>query len=454
MMSEKSEIDEDSGRMTPNINKNLIFFLFFIMYKFGFTGMAQGFLGFSYDQARYEPTLYNLLNQPKMTFMAPPGISQFVPESLDYGKLGWYHPRPYYEEQIWTSEIAGNWVEEIMTTPARRVFYNHLDRDDQEWHEDRYALRDPSKMTGQICANLFPPVKASERPLFDYTLLWKSRVYSSRVNCNGVDIDTDYSERYRLFKLLDLVFPTNSVGEKQANIDLLIEFLSNYEVLTTMVQYSDGTLRQRIFDQEIYRGFWPIYNKLHQRNWLSFDKKLLESSPKKQKQTHVSTEETYKTRQVFDLVCFWLLQQPFSPTVEKDFYGRENCQVANTEYLSLYIPWSMIVHHMDKTMFELATKSWINPLQFIGFYYLLKYNFWNQKTNDPHLVMPWIGTMNCYSVIPITKNIFAVDIQSWVKRFDNEQSDMVDNFTPFENKIYAELLMQETVPELLIEVMK
>ncbi|QMW69039.1 hypothetical protein [Crucivirus-536] len=356
---------------------------------------------------------------PPKTWLAPPGLISWIPEESAPGC--WDRQQSYYL-QPWTPEIARTWANELITTPASMIYVviAFCDMDQR-----RYKIRDAQKEIPRICCNLYPPVEASDRPLFNYTKLWTQRRYANLITSEGLEIFNDFTPRYAYLAAFDLVFPTPSKWQDQDDIDDIFELLANYDLLTNLIQYSEEDLPGRVIGMEyVIQKHRPLL-QIQRNCWIPFKKQFFKpESPLKR--SKYNPEETHKKHMVFDLVCFWILRQPFS-TAHTIFLCDDDYLAPEYEYISQYIPWSMICRYMSFHMLDLAVKDWINPLQLYGFSQLLKYNFWKEQP-DMTLEMPFIGTLEFYAMIPISKNIFAVDVQSFFKRASLERLHLVDDY--------------------------
>jgi len=141
--------------------------------------------------------------------------------------------------------------------------------------------------------------------------------------------------------------------------------------------------------------------------------------------------ETPDLALVFDLVCNWLLtNDEFDVCFPCDFFkdnedtepervlGYKHEITKDSSYISKFIPWTMIVRYMDRTMFLNATTSWFQHRHICAWNFLVEFNFWNVPQSSGSQ-MPHVATIMFYREIIKKKFIFAVDIQAHLHMIDS-----------------------------------
>lgn len=200
-----------------------------------------------------------------------------------------------------------------------------------------------------------------------------------------------YAYPVRESVLFDAVIPTTADEKEQVFIDDLLRNPESFELTDSGKKFKSDRWRTHV---EIW------------------DSKI-EQAKKKQRTEQRLTD--WQTHLVFDLVCVYLLTEPkFIVTHMR----------LTWDYISEYIPWSMIVRYMDPQLFDHYTQ-WVSAAHIGGFNLMVKYNFWNDMEEDPTAITPYVASLEYYSKNMGSRMIFKVDVQcqnKWVNEICGEYS--------------------------------
>jgi len=189
-----------------------------------------------------------------------------------------------------------------------------------------------------------------------------------------------YPRWIRCAILADAVIPTGAKGEEQKHIDVFLRHMHQPTVYKT-------TEAGILLHKNKYSDLVCIYDGTYEQE--------------RKKQRIENRNAHLNVHLVFDLVCIYLLTETkFNQT--PNLFG---------EYISEYIPWSMISRHMDEAMFFQYNHDWISAMHIGGFNILRKYNSWFEWDDEEFWVLPEVGTLAHYAINYAPKFIFAVDLQ-------------------------------------------
>lgn len=202
-----------------------------------------------------------------------------------------------------------------------------------------------------------------------------------------------YAYPVRESVLFDAVIPTTADEKEQVFIDDLLRNPESFELTDSGKKFKSDRWRTHV---EIW------------------DSKI-EQAKKKQRTEQRLTD--WQHHLVFDLVCVYLLTEPkFIVTHMR----------LTWDYISEYIPWSMIVRYMDPQLFDHYTQ-WVSAAHIGGFNLMVKYNFWMDMEEDPAAITPYVASLEYYSKNMGSRMIFKVDVQcqnKWVNEICGEYSGM------------------------------
>lgn len=212
-----------------------------------------------------------------------------------------------------------------------------------------------------------------------------------------------YPRWIRVLILEDAIMPSPASREEQKIIDQIMRHMHLPEKFKT-------TEAGKLIKQNNYSDIVCVYEG------------KFEHARKKQRTEN--RIDNANLRLVFDLVCVSLLNDP------KFDVSPYTSNTIPFEWISEYIPWSMITRYMEPRLFEFHTSSWISALHIGCFNNLRKYNPWFEWNDGEEWTIPSIGNLHHYALIEPPKFIFAVDLQVHLywrkKRFENQESQDID----------------------------